>query len=42
MFRLRFPEVSYRLDFGDDLTWPQARGVNVRDGFLGNSLLLVI
>jgi hypothetical protein len=42
VLRLRFPEVSHRLDLGHDFTRPQARSLHICDGVLGYPLLLII
>src|SRR5262245_58067017 len=42
MFRLRLPEIPRRLDLGHDLARPEAGGVYVCDGVLGNPLLLLV
>ena len=41
MFRLGLPERAGRRHFGDHLAGPQARGVDIGDGVLGDRLLLI-
>ena len=41
MLGFSLPEVACRNDFRNDLTWPQARSIDIGDGVFGNPLLLV-
>jgi hypothetical protein len=42
VFGLGLPEVAFGNHFGDDLAWPQTRGVDVGDGVQRDSLLLLV
>src|SRR4051812_18414372 len=41
MLLLRLPEIARRRKLGDDLAWPQSRGIDIGDGVFGDALLLV-